>query len=393
MTKAATCFDVSNLSTEQLVDWVDLEIKLGMDFANGKISPISKMPAEYPALDLVRLEEGDEGLSGPELKKQVMDKVDRAFLYRTDKPTRDSFLHCYRSLFLKYLENPGLVRNFKFFKVPESDAMLLFYINVWTGNMAGVMDLLHHNAPHFSYVNLAGEIATDFDSRDSWPQMSMHEAMNINEREKAKEVCDEINRLAKSLGRPPKVTALGSGNFPERFYGLPETKLTLFDSSPTVLPESRLFSVATPAGHFNAKNLVFYHEDLFGACSHSELIRTQDLVTLRGVSMYLEDKSVADALVVGAKLLSLSREMMVDFLVLTKSMVRVGLQGWPKKPTEMFISKNADEAILRAQYVMGIANMLLFKDGLRFSISDIKVTNLPPWGVQSVRVKYLKEPK
>lgn len=272
----------------------------------------------------------------------------------------------------EHLEDPGLLKNFEYFDIPSSDFMLQFYFAVWDRRIAELMEYLHNYGK-----DLKG-VFRPVPKGDVWRHMSSFEAMNINERKKSSEVAKFIRN-----NQIKKATAFGGGNIPERFYGLPkDLQLTVFDDGP-VGDLKDIFSEE------DLENVNYIHERLSEAPKHQELLGTQQLVWMHGVSMYLNEKEhreMTGAILCGAALLEPGGYMKYDYLVWSESIRRViKTQNWPYNPNDpMVIFKDASSAILQGMETLTAVNAKLggkaFMDAL-----DPKVTIVDPWGVQSVR--------
>lgn len=280
----------------------------------------------------------------------------------------------------KYLEDPGLLENFEFFVIPSSDFMLQFYFAVWDRRIAEVMGYLHNYGKDLQGV--VRKVPED----DVWYQMSYFEGMNNNERIKAKGIADFIGQHQLT-----HVTSFGGGNIPERLYGLPASlQLTVFDDGP-VSPLEELFPDPIQRSHVN-----YIHERLDKAPTHQELIGTQDLVWMHGVSMYLNEEErheMTGAILCGIALLKPGGFMKYDYLLWTESMRRViKTQCWPYDPKNpMVIFRDIDQASDRGMRTLTDVNMRLFGHA-NVQIVNIEPTIIVPWGTTSVRFTVRKQP-
>lgn len=275
-----------------------------------------------------------------------------------------------------HLEDPGLFMNFEYFDVPSSDFMLQFYFAVWDRRIAEVMGYLHNFGKDLQ--GLPRKVPED----DIWFQMSFFEGMNINERIKASSIVDFASHHFFE-----NVTSFGGGNIPERLYGLMDVIdcLNVFDDGP-VSPIDELF---TPHDEVH-----YFHESLGKAPTHQELLRTQDLVWMHGVSMYLDEVNehqLTGAILAAAALLKPRGYMKYDYLLWTESMRRViKTQNWPYDPKKpMVIFDSVDEAIASARATLSTVNMRL-GGSFFMDIVDIEPTLVEPWGVTSVRITLQK---
>ena len=338
------------LPADVLYEWAIQQSELSEKWQNGEIPSTSKTP---------------EGLRR---KQELLQRV-RAALEGRSNFTPDE-IETRMAEIDAHLEDPGLLTNFEYFDIPSSDFMLGFYFAVWDYRIADVMDYLHNHGE-----DLQGVIR-DVPEDDIWYHMSYFECMNINERKKCQNVVDFIwdNDIVSA-------TSFGGGNVPERFYGLPDDlRLTVFDDGP-VGTLAELFP-----GEEQRKNVNYVHESLAKAPTHRELLGTQDLVWMHGVSMYLKPPEMVGAILCGAALLEPGGWMKYDFLIWTESMRRViKTQNWPYDPGKtMMIFDDVTAALKYAREILGMVNEQLggkcYMDAL-----DPEITLVEPWGVQSLR--------
>ena len=274
----------------------------------------------------------------------------------------------------EHLEDPGLLKNFQYFDIPSSDFMLGFYFAVWDRRIADVMGYLHNYGKDLK--GIMREVPED----DIWFQMSRYEGMNINERRKSADIVKFI--LENGV---KQATSFGGGDIPERLYGLPANlKLTVFDDGPVAELEE-LFPEPE-----RRKNINYIHEPLSKALSHADLIGTQDLVWMHGVSMYLnedEHHEMTKAILCGVALLRDGGYMKYDYLVWTQSMRRViDTQNWPYDPRNpMVIFNNAHEAIQQGRKTLLAVNAQLTEKKVFIETLDPVATLVEPWGITSVR--------
>lgn len=272
-----------------------------------------------------------------------------------------------------HLEDPGLLVNFEYFDIPSSDFMLQFYFAMWDRRIAELMGYVHNYAK-----DLKG-VVRPVPEDDIWYHMSHFEAMNINERKKARSVVDFIN--AHGIKR---ATSFGGGDIPERLYGLPgDLHLTVFDDGP-VRSLAELFPNAKAR-----QNINYIHEPLSNALAHKELLGTQQLVWMHGVSMYLDEATkhqMSGAILLGAALLGPGGYMKYDYLVWTESIRRViRTQNWPYDPKHpMVIFRDAASAIEQGRSTLSAVNAQLGGEAYMDAL-DPEVTLVEPWGVTSVR--------
>lgn len=302
-------------------------------------------------------------------KKKMMDRINDALIQRS--MLNLSALSCRLSEVEIRLEDPGLLENFEYFDVPSSDYMLQFYFAVWDRRIAEVMDYLHNYGkdlkgnPHW------------VPKSDIWYQMSYFEGMNNDKRKQARDVVEFMR-----THHVTQATTFGGGNVPERLYGLPENlQLTVFDNG-LVCPLDQLFMDPNDRSRVN-----YLHEPLSIAPGHPELLGTQDLVWMHGVSMYLKEEKgeMAGAILCGASLLKPGGYMRYDYLVWNYSMRRVVLtQCWPNDPRHpMTIFDDASAAICQGQQTINVVNAQLGGSAY-MDVVDIGVNYFDPWGVTSV---------
>lgn len=342
-----------HLRKDALYTWATEQSELSEQFKSGEIPGTSA------------------SLEGRARKSLVMKAVEKALTERSNM-TPDE-IEARMKETSEHLEDPGLLKNFEFFDIPSSDFMLQFYFAVWDRRIAELMEYLHNYGKDLKGV--MRRVPED----DVWFKMSYLEGMNINERKKSFDVASFIRQNGIKTA-----TAFGGGNIPERFYNLPkDLKLTVFDDGPVgaledIFPDEE-----------QRRNVNYIHERLSEAPKHEELLRTQQLVWMHGVSMYLNEKErheMAGAILCAAALLQPGGYMKYDYLVWTESIKRViKTQCWPYDPRNpMVIFNNAAEAIDQGMETLEFVNAQLggkaFMDAL-----DPKATIIDPWGVQSVR--------
>lgn len=335
-------------------------------------------------------------------KNNMLERIDVAFSQRANAEICGLYREKYQEQFRKKLEDPGLLHNFEYFNIPSSDYMLMFYISMWNGKMADAMIYLHDYG-----WDLKGEFHK-IPIHDVWCQMSYYEAMNINERIKAQSVVDKIDAIiakksfAGEFGShvTANVMAFAGGNLPERFYGTSDGRnggkwigrpfdepeqvnIIVFDNG-DVRPMEELY----PEDQRGAVDYI--HESFENAPKHQELLGTQDLIWMHGLSMYLGPR-VPDALLAGALLLVDTGEMMYDYLIMTESLRRcLNTQGWPTNKDEMFIQPDVQSAYEQAQKDVRALNFKVESGKFRFEIEGAEITEIEPWGATSLRITLRK---
>jgi len=373
--------DGHTLTPEEYKAVIQTELYLTVAHMKGLNS--SDIPAGDQNLDLIIPGASASGKSGAELKANLLNRIDKAFDERANYENKQKYHDTWRKQFDDNMEDPALLRNFNFFDIPNSDAMLLFYISVWGGNMAMAMEYLHNEAPKFKTKNLAGADYVPGEG-DSWAHMSHYEGMAKNERAKANFLTDEFNNIYEKSGEAPKVLALGAGNLPERFYNIPKIVYTAFDTSLNVLSPEELFAGDDEVNTFNREHCTYLHEDLANALkTKPELIGTQDFMTLMGCSMYLSDEQLAGVMNMAKMLLKNGGKLIMDFLILTDSVRRIGAQKWPVNPSNMHITTNLEDAKKRVEAIVATVN----GTGKTFKLVKNQVNHFEPWGDQSYIVE------
>ena len=335
--------------------WASHQADLSEKFLTGEISKTSEDPNMHNR------------------KTCMVDRVRQALVARSnfDADTiEERVAEVYR-----HLEDPGLLENFEFFDIPSSDFMLQFYFAVWDRRIAELMGYLHNYGKDL--MGVSRFVPKD----DVWYQMSYFEGMNINERKKSQNIVDFI-----SHHDIKKATSFGGGNIPERLYSLMDNQefvLTVFDDGP-VTPLEDLFP------DVGARERVhYYHESLARAPEHTDLLNTQDLVWMHGVSMYLNERErheMTGAILAAMMLLKPGGYMKYDYLLWTESMRRViSTQNWPYDPSNpMVIFKDAAEAIDQGRKTLASVNAKLNGAAFVYAL-DPEITLVEPWGVTSVR--------
>lgn len=358
--KSKTAWDVKrgnidrgygHLTDSELIDWAIHQSELTEAYHAGQIQSTS-------------------ATAGGRIRKQKMlDRVNQALTTRSNFPQNEIVARLVEVD--KHLKDPGLLENFEYFDVPSSDFMLGFYFAVWDRRIAELMDFLHNYGK-----DLRGNIRK-VPQDDVWYHMSYFEGMNIDKRKQAKDVVDFIK-----FHHITQATSFGGGNIPERFYGLPQDlRLTVFDDG-TVSPLSKLFPDKS-----QRRNVSYIHSPLSVAPKHQELLGTQQLVWMHGVSMYLDEEhyEMAGAILCAAALLQPGGFMRYDYLIANDSMHRcLTTQCWPYVPgRSMTIFEDPAAAIEQGQRTLSVANAKL--GGKAFmDIVDINVNQYDPWGPISV---------
>lgn len=308
-------------------------------------------------------------------KQAVLKRIEEAL------ETRSNFTKQEKENRLKDLDNrledPALLTNFEYFDIPSSDFMLQFYFALWDRRIAEVMDFLHNYGKDLKGIHR--KVPED----DIWYHMSLFEGMNIDKRKQAQDVVDFMNHY-----HITKATSFGGGHIPERFYGLPsDLNLTVFDNGPVSSLEE-LFPDENERCRIN-----YIREPLSAAPTHQELLNTQELVWMHGVSMYLNEDNyeLTGAILCGASLLQADGIMKYDYLIFNESFNRaLNTQGWPNDPRRpMVVFNHPEEAIIQARKTIGAVNAKL-ADTAYMDIKDINVNVLEPWGATSVYLSVQK---
>ena len=341
-----------HLPADKLAEWALDQANLSEQYARGEIPAVSATA------------------EGRMRKKAIMSRLSHALMTRSDLTTIDQVARM-REIDA-HLEDPGLLANFEYFDVPSSDFMLQFYFAVWDRRIAEAMDYLHNYGKDL--IGITRRAAQD----DIWHQMSYYEGMNIDKRQQALSVVDFIK-----THHITNATSFGGGHIPERLYGLTsDLNLTVFSHGP-VRPLAELFPDAQQRRQVN-----YIREPLSSAPTHQELLSTQELVWMHGVSMYLDESKfeMAGAILCAAALLKPGGFMRYDFLIQNASMRRViSTQCWPgggdDRPLALFNS--ADDAIHQGQKTLTAVNHKLCGKAF-MDIVHIDVNFVDPWGITCV---------
>ena len=340
-----------HLPVELLDDWACHQSALSEDFSDNPRHGASSTPLEYGR------------------KQRMLERLKNAL--ETRSHLSDDAISYRLTEAELHLEDPGLLENFEYFNVPSSDYMIGFYFAVWDRRIAEAMDYLHNHGK-----DLKGVFRT-VPQYDIWYQMSYFEGMNIDKRKSAQDLVDFIKNR-----HITKATSFGGGHIPERFYGLPSNlKLTVFDNGP-VGSLTELFPDAKQRQRIN-----YIHEPLSDAPKHQELLSTQSLVWMHGVSMYLDESQfqMTGAVLRGTALLKSGGYMRFDLLVWNESMRRViRTQCWPNDPNHpMTIFNGPEDAISYGRQIIANVNSQL--GGRAFvDVVDIGINLVEPWGVTGV---------
>ena len=346
--------DVLNLPPEMISEWATSQSELSKAYKAGLI-PASSMEESTNAE-----------------KCSMLDRVRETLIERSNLSSKE--IEERLRQIDDHLEDPGLLKNFQYFDIPSSDFMLGFYFAVWDRRIADVMGYLHNYGKDLKGV--MRKVPED----DVWFLMSRYEGMNINERKKSADIVKFI-----TWNGIRQATSFGGGDIPERLYGMPsKLKLTVFDDGPVEAIEDLFPDLE------QRKNVNYIHESLSKALEHTDLIGTQDLVWMHGVSMYLNENErheMTKAILCGVALLSNGGYMKYDYLVWTQSMHRViDTQNWPYDPRNpMVIFDTEGDAIKQGRETLKAVNAQLAEKNIFVETLDPVVTLVEPWGVTSVR--------
>ncbi|MBQ3309196.1 hypothetical protein IJG78_00795 [Candidatus Saccharibacteria bacterium] len=339
---------------------------------------IYEWAAYQAALSVEYVKTGKGVSSTPEgafSKKKMLDRLEHAFLERGNA---SDWNQC-KDLFQNHLEDPGTLENFRYFCVPDSDEMIMFYKSIWTGDMASAMEYLHRWGK-----DLTGHYRQSPEN-ESWYRMTEFEGIAVNERLKAQAVADLIY-----LEDVDNVCFFGGGNLPERLYGWSLNSLnsiTLFETGKIAQIDELLYRELDDYGKlFNPDIVHIYQENLLNASSHENLLSTQDLVVMHGVSMYLgkNREGMIGALKNAKAILRDKGLMSYDYLLLTEGMKRTATaQHWPGAEN-MKIFNSVEEAIAEAKEIIYLVNSTSANTSF-FNLESIVVNSVEPWGETSVR--------
>jgi len=141
---------------------------------------------------------------------------------------------------------------------------------------------------------------------------------------------------------------------------------------------------------FNREHCNYLKEDLSKILqNHPELAGKQDFVVLLGGSMYLPDEAIIGIMKMAKVLLRPGGKMVIDYLILTNSMRRVGVQGWPVNPANMQISQSLNDACDRADKIIEAVNSdFQSPSDKELAETYAHVNTFEPWGDQSVMFEY-----
>ena len=353
-----TCFSAPSLPDKEFIyEWAGRQTELSLNYQKTGIG-MSNSP------------------EGRKKKREMLSALDMAFKNRASLDLRTEYISRYRKVFVDHLEDPGTFENFRFFCVPESDEMIMFYLSIWTGDMASAMLYLHYYGK-----SLSGKYRFS-PTGEAWRVMAENEGIAENERIKAESVAKEIR-----ANKLQNICFFGGGLLPERLYDncLGGKRVSLFETGPVTERKILLSPSSVTPPNF----LKVYHDSLLNASKSVELKNSTDLVVMHGVSMYLgkEREAMATALKNAGALLRAGGIMMFDYLLMTEGMLRTATaQHWPGAK-DMLIFKNPKEAILEANYVVNLANEL---GPARFYVSSMEITMNRRWGPTSVRCHIVK---
>ena len=340
-----------HLPEDAFYDWAIHQAELSHRYAAGEIAPVSST-----AEGIVR-------------KQNMLGRIHEALTTRSNFDPETIAFRLRQTK--KYLEDPGLLENFEYFDIPSSDYMLQFYFAVWDRRIAEAMDFLHNYGDNLK--GIAGKVPED----DIWYQMSYFEGMNIDKRKQAKDVVDFIKNY-----HITRATSFGGGHIPERHYELPYSlSLTVFDDG-LVKPLEELFP-----DERRRQMIDYIQAPLSRAPGYGDLLNTQELVWMHGLSMYLNEAQyqMTGAILCAEALLAPGGYMRYDYLIDNASMYRViETQCWPNDPRHpMTIFNGPEDAIRQGRNTLKVVNYRL--GGRAFmDVVDIDINLVEPWGVTCV---------
>ena len=200
-----TCFDAPSLpNSEFIYEWAGRQTELSLKYQKTGIGM-------------------SDCTEGRRKKREMLMALEAAFKNRASLDLRTEYISRYRKIFVDHLEDPGTFENFRFFRVPESDEMIMFYLSIWTGDMASAMLYLHYYGKA-----LSGKYRFS-PTGEAWRVMAENEGIAENERVKAGSVAKEIRE-----SKLQNICFFGGGLLPERLYDdcLGGKRISLFETGP-----------------------------------------------------------------------------------------------------------------------------------------------------------------
>ena len=369
-----SCFDVMlgpkeapylTLTSENVFNWATIESNLSTFYKTNdpEISSSLSLP------------------NGRTLIDKLVTDLDATFKQHYPEIFETEYKEKFRPMFLKRLEDPGMLHNAIYFHVATDLDMIGFYWWTWFGDMAKSMDFLHD----YCWDPLGRGHPVNPDG--AWYHMSRMEGMNNSERIKVHDFVKHARWTFYKLYDRPRFTLFGGGNIPERHYDLPPSMITVFDPN-TKTPVEKLFDKNDHRWTVN-----YLHENLFEAVKHTELYGTQSAVEMYGTALYLGPEKTHDALLVGEKLLHEHGRFTYDYIVLNESMRRVfTTQFWHVAQNKTDIFMKAGDAIDRGLSTVAAVNDHLRVEGAdsRFMVENVMTTTVGIWGATGVRL-FLKK--
>ena len=366
-TVTSTCMDIpitsglGNMPEDKMYDWASYQTALTSEFLKTK-QGVSATKA------------------GLKKKEEMLGRLKSAFRSRGNVNDYAK----YAEMFEKHLEDPGTLENFRFFCVPDSDEMIMFYVNIWSGNMAAAMEYLHRWGK-----DLKGNYRQS-PKNEAWFAMTQFEGIAVNEQLKAK----GIAKLIESE-KAESICFFGGGNLPERLYTygaqeepcLRDMDIVVFETGKTTDVEE--LSRGEETELLDLSRFHLYYESLLTAANSRHSVRERShIVTMHGVSMYLgkEIGPMVEALANGKALLQKNGVMSFDYLLLTEGMKRTATaQHWPNAE-KMKIFTSVEQAIAEGKATVDACNKYdKFEDQSHFDVESIIINTVKPWGETSVR--------
>ena len=323
---------------------------------------------------------------GKRKKAAMLAALDQAIATRASHKIKTTYSSEYRGLFEQHLEDPGTYENFRFFEVPSSDEMIMFYASIWSGYMGRAMGYLHLHGRDLSGHNRPTP-------KGSWYTMVKYEGIAGNEHKKARAAARRLELLTRAAQKTTDGTGadnlcfFGGGILPQRFYGyLAGKNVVNFEIEPIDTKDILTY----PSKTFAPAKLTVFQESLLSARAHTDLAATQDFLIMYGVSMYLgkEPKNMVAALENAAFLLRQGGVIMFDNLIMTPGMLRTATaQHWPGAD-KMLIFNTPEEAAAAAIKVVEMFNA---SHSEKFSLRAIKTNTSKIWGPTSVCITLVKQ--
>ncbi|MBR2695569.1 hypothetical protein IKE86_01495 [Candidatus Saccharibacteria bacterium] len=310
---------------------------------------------------------------------KVMTDLDHTFLHVFTELNREYLREdSFRDFFRKKLEDPGALYVAVYFDIANDPTTIAFYWHAWHGDVDKCMDFYHNRC--WSLYYKCGPV----DKSSAWHHVNTIDGVGNNERIKIADFVTRLQKTAKALNRPLRITCLNSGGFPERHYGLPEADMTIIgnENAPQL---NQLFPDSSVRSRVR-----YIRDDLLTTIEHPELFGRQDVVTMFGTVASFGEKNAIQIILFGVELLHDKGVIAFDLLIMNESLRRLLSTRLGAPTEELRVFDSAGEAMAVGMDIVNTANEQLEPRRIILTAEPPIVTKVGAWGATGVRF-YLKK--